>query len=150
MADRIPETLRKKISDRLSFYEDLGIGLFYQDRNASPRGVPVAVASSPGITAEEEPILPKTLHKQQTQKAVPGAAPALSPLAIGRPAASKIARLPVPAGPSLFEVVDKVADDTLLKIREDLGDCTRSRLHNGRNKLVFVDGNPNAELVFVG
>ncbi len=150
MADCIPETLRKKLSDRLSFYEDLGIGLFYKDRNASPRGVPVAVASSPGVAVEEEPILPKCPHKQEPQKGVAGAAPALSPLAIARPTASKIALLPVAAGPSLFEVVDKVADDTLLKIREDLGDCTRCRLHKGRNKLVFGDGNPKAELVFVG
>ncbi len=150
MADRIAETLQKKISDRLSFYEDLGIGLFYKDRNACRRGVPVAVASSPGVTVEEQPILPQPLHKQEPQKAVPGAAAAISPLAIARPAASKIAPLPVPAGPSLFEVADKIADDTLLKIREDLGDCTRCRLHKGRNKLVFGDGNPKAELVFVG
>jgi len=28
MAERIPEPLQKKLSDRLAFYEDLGIGLF--------------------------------------------------------------------------------------------------------------------------
>jgi uracil-DNA glycosylase family 4 len=55
-----------------------------------------------------------------------------------------------PSGPSLFDVVDKVQGDTLLKIREDLGDCTRCRLHKGRNKLVFGDGSAKAELVFVG
>jgi DNA polymerase len=55
-----------------------------------------------------------------------------------------------PSGPSLFEAVEKVKDDSLLKIREDLGDCTRCKLHKGRNKLVFGDGNPKAELVFVG
>ncbi len=41
-------------------------------------------------------------------------------------------------------------DDTLLKIREDIGDCTRCKLHKGRNKIVFGDGNPKAKLVFVG
>ena len=41
-------------------------------------------------------------------------------------------------------------DDTLDKIRADLGDCTRCRLHQGRNKLVFGAGNPQARLVFVG
>ena len=55
-----------------------------------------------------------------------------------------------PPGQSLFEAVDKVEDDTLLKIREDLGDCTRCKLHKGRNKIVFGDGNPKAQLVFVG
>lgn len=35
-------------------------------------------------------------------------------------------------------------------IREDLGDCTRCRLHQGRTNLVFGVGNVNAELMFVG
>jgi uracil-DNA glycosylase len=57
----------------------------------------------------------------------------------------------VPASvPSLFASVDKVTDDTLLKIREDIGDCTRCKLHKGRNKIVFGDGNPKARLVFIG
>ena len=40
--------------------------------------------------------------------------------------------------------------DTLLKILEDIGDCRRCRLHEGRNKLVFGVGNEQAKLVFVG
>ncbi|HKW74733.1 MAG TPA: uracil-DNA glycosylase [Terriglobales bacterium] len=35
-------------------------------------------------------------------------------------------------------------------IREDIGDCTRCRLHKGRTNLVFGVGNVNAELMFVG
>ena len=58
--------------------------------------------------------------------------------------------LAVPASASLFEAMNKVADDSLLKIRTDLGDCTRCKLHRGRTNLVFGDGNPKAELVFVG
>src|SRR2546427_6857888 len=54
------------------------------------------------------------------------------------------------AGPSLFEAVNKIANDTLPRVREDLGECTRCKLHKGRNKIVFGDGNPKAELVFVG
>ena len=46
--------------------------------------------------------------------------------------------------------MDKIADDTLLKIREDLGECTRCKLHGTRHTIVFGDGNPKAELVFVG
>ncbi|HUL15812.1 MAG TPA: uracil-DNA glycosylase [Terriglobales bacterium] len=64
--------------------------------------------------------------------------------------AQKHVPLPAPAGPSLFESVDKIAGDTLLKIREDLGDCTRCKLHKARHTIVFGDGNPKAELVFVG
>jgi uracil-DNA glycosylase len=39
---------------------------------------------------------------------------------------------------------------TLPQIREELGECTRCKLHTGRTQLVFGVGNPNAELVFVG
>src|SRR5438128_1096723 len=42
------------------------------------------------------------------------------------------------------------AGDTLERIREDIGECTRCRLHQGRNKLVFGVGDPKAKLVFVG
>jgi uracil-DNA glycosylase family 4 len=35
-------------------------------------------------------------------------------------------------------------------IREDIGDCTRCRLHKGRTKLVFGVGNVNADIMFVG
>ncbi len=36
-------------------------------------------------------------------------------------------------------------------IREEIGDCTRCRLHKqGRKQIVFGVGNPNAELMFIG
>ena len=41
-------------------------------------------------------------------------------------------------------------NDTLLKVIEDLGDCCRCRLHEGRNKIVFGTGDEQAKLVFVG
>ena len=46
-----------------------------------------------------------------------------------------------------------VADRTtaLRLIREEIGDCTRCRLHKqGRKQIVFGVGNPNAELMFIG
>jgi DNA polymerase len=40
---------------------------------------------------------------------------------------------------------------TLEAVREDLGDCTRCKLHTlGRRQVVFGVGNPKAELMFVG
>jgi uracil-DNA glycosylase len=59
---------------------------------------------------------------------------------------------------SIFEVLttrpeQKSTDPvTALKIiREDLGDCTRCKLHKqGRKQIVFGVGNPQAELMFVG
>src|SRR5580658_10418110 len=41
-------------------------------------------------------------------------------------------------------------NDTLFQILTDLGDCHRCRLGEGRNKIVFGDGNAQAPLVFVG
>ncbi len=39
---------------------------------------------------------------------------------------------------------------TLEQVREELGECTRCRLCQGRNRIVFGDGNPHADLLFVG
>ena len=40
---------------------------------------------------------------------------------------------------------------TLQEIREDIGDCTRCKLHTlGRKQIVFGVGNPNADLMFIG
>jgi uracil-DNA glycosylase family 4 len=45
--------------------------------------------------------------------------------------------------------VDQAA--RLIAIREDLGPCTRCKLHKqGRKQIVFGVGNPNADLMFVG
>jgi DNA polymerase len=41
--------------------------------------------------------------------------------------------------------------DALIAIRENLGECTRCKLHTlGRRQIVFGVGNPNADLMFVG
>jgi uracil-DNA glycosylase family 4 len=41
--------------------------------------------------------------------------------------------------------------NALRLIREDIGDCTRCRLHKqGRKQIVFGVGDPNAELMFIG
>jgi uracil-DNA glycosylase family 4 len=138
MPERFPASLQQKIEDRLRYYEDLGIRLFYTDRGPGAGLVahePVASAASPTHVIEEI-ALPKLTPKPAPLKATLVAAH--PPLVVA------------PTGPSLFEVVDKVKDDTLLKIREDLGDCTRCKLHKGRNKIVFGDGSPKAQLVFVG
>src|SRR5581483_7317850 len=64
------------------------------------------------------------------------------------------AREPVPKPPESIVNISlpglAPAGDTLARILEDIGDCTRCRLHKGRNKLVFGTGSPEAKLVFVG
>jgi DNA polymerase len=137
MAERITESLQQKLSERLSYYEDIGIRLFYRDRSTGAIAQSPAVTVSPSEIQEEKTTLAKTVRKPEPYKLMPVTA-------------RKIDVLPVPAGPSLFESAEKIADDSLLKIQTDLGDCTRCKLHKGRNKIVFGDGNPKAELVFVG
>ncbi len=39
---------------------------------------------------------------------------------------------------------------TLTEVREELGECTRCKLHPHRTQIVFGVGNPKARLVFVG
>ena len=146
MAERISETLQKKVSERLSFYDDLGIQLFYRDRGAAffkdsgqPLEMPATARfSSPNIQKEE------TLAKPAGKPPLRITAPVVTAVS------PKIPSLPVAAGPSLFETVDKIVGDTLLKVREDLGECTRCKLHSTRHTIVFGDGSPKAELVFVG
>jgi len=151
MSERLPEALQKKLTERLSLYEDLGIRLFYKDRGGShAQSAFTSIADSleasvPPKIYYEDAALPKTVRKPESSRA---AQPA--PRAMPAQVAPKSNPLPVPEGPSLFEAFYKVPGDTLLKIRADLGECTRCRLHKTRNTIVFGDGNPNAELVFVG
>jgi uracil-DNA glycosylase len=41
-------------------------------------------------------------------------------------------------------------NDSLFRILEDIGDCRRCRLHEGRSKIVFGVGQESSPLVFVG
>jgi len=55
---------------------------------------------------------------------------------------------PAPASPLVPSL--QPVHDNLLKISEDIGDCKRCRLHEGRNRIVFGTGAEQARLVFVG
>jgi uracil-DNA glycosylase family 4 len=55
------------------------------------------------------------------------------------------------SSPKSVPVLLKSAHDVLVDIRNDLGDCTRCKLHGlGRRQIVFGVGNPDADLMFVG
>jgi uracil-DNA glycosylase family 4 len=59
---------------------------------------------------------------------------------------------PAAASPPVVTELPALAPegDTLFQILNDIGDCRRCRLHEGRNKIVFGVGNEHAPLVFVG
>jgi uracil-DNA glycosylase family 4 len=136
MTGRADKELRPQISDRLQYYQDLGIKLFYKDRVA--RGTapaePLSAAAQPAVMAPPRKAPASLMGKTS---AAAKAAPAPEPL-------------PVAPGITLFEAADRVENDSLEKIREEIGDCRRCRLCERRNTIVFGDGNPRAELMFIG
>jgi DNA polymerase len=132
MPDSLDATLKEKISQRLAFYEDLGLGPFYRDRRSPKKQLSTfSVQSSSAPT--EEPVLPKAAPKATA-----------APNVVSNPV------LPVATSPSLFAAAGKIPGETLLGVRDDLGECTRCKLHKTRNKIVFGDGSAKAQLVFVG
>ncbi len=64
-------------------------------------------------------------------------------LFVDPPPAGEAAQMPAPA--------DSADPSRQLQvIQDDIGDCTRCRLHQGRHSIVFGSGNPQAKVVFVG
>lgn len=145
MPERAPDSLQDKIEERLRYYEDLGIRLFYRDRRSSATSM-LSLDSEPVVAAPtsiEEISLPKTAPKPVAFKPESKISAAPEVVLQGQLSAKS-------ATTSIFEHVEKTKDDSLLTIRADIGDCTRCKLHKGRHKIVFGDGNPKAQLVFVG
>ena len=127
MPPALDDHLRRALADRLRYYHELGIYDFY-------RREPAAVAVSE--------LVPASIQSETREEM----------------AARKSAAVVTVADENIFEVLtpkpehsaaDPVA--ALKLIREDLGDCTRCKLHKqGRKQIVFGVGNPHAELMFVG
>ena len=46
--------------------------------------------------------------------------------------------------------VFRSAAEALARVREEIGDCTRCKLHQGRTQVVFGVGSPEAEIMFIG
>jgi len=116
----IDAALCRALTDRVRYYNDLGIYDFYRRpvarENSEEAANRVALAPSPALLiVEPQSAQEESLSKPKSQAVVSDHATAL--------------RL----------------------IREDLGDCTRCRLHKqGRKQIVFGVGNPNADLMFIG
>jgi uracil-DNA glycosylase len=127
MPGRLPENLRQKLSDRLRYYQDIGIREFFRNRVGAALENSQLEVAAPHVSAASY---------EGTQKMIDPPAP-LKPLS--RPSAA----------PDLF-ALPTILDGTLEDIRADIGDCIRCKLHKGRNKIVFGDGSPQAKLLFVG
>ena len=111
----------------LEFYQDLGIKSIYR------RGSQLTAAPAPA--AEPEPIF---------------SFDDLPPLPPRTARASPPAPRQTPT-PAMIDLIPLAPEnDSLERISNDIGDCKRCRLCEGRNKIVFGAGNGNSSLVFVG
>jgi DNA polymerase len=134
---------RARLESWLQYAEDLHLGPFYGDRIPSHHLQKAPAEES----VESDNGVAKPEVRPPTVATVPRPAPSPVPRAAQKPA-SPPAFVPAVTGPSLFD--ERVEGDTLERIREEIGDCKRCKLHKSRMNIVFGAGNPKAELVFVG
>ncbi len=123
--------VRRALADRIRYYNELGIYDFYRRE-----GQPVSDVL-PAIALESEPNAADLREEMSPRKSA----------AVAKPVAEYLLQVLTPKPEQ--DVTDPVA--ALKMIREDLGDCTRCKLHQqGRKQIVFGVGNPHADLMFVG
>jgi uracil-DNA glycosylase len=141
MPPTLDPELRRALAERVRFCHEMGIYDFYRREQL--------IAPSPEATLATAEGVSKTLYS--TPPSI------LQPELREEMTARKSAIVPATAEDNIFEIATPkpeygVADPAaaLMLIREDLGDCTRCKLHKGRTKIVFGVGNPRAELMFVG
>jgi uracil-DNA glycosylase len=137
MPHTLDPVLRRALAERVRYYNELGIYDFYQRGPAVQESAVSAAAGIAPLLASSTALQSETREEMAARKS-----------AVVAPVAAEdilTAHTPRPE--------DGVADPvTALKIiREDLGECTRCKLHKqGRKQIVFGVGNPRAELMFVG
>jgi len=134
MSAPLSPQLREMLADRLSFYEDIGIRLFFRrSPGASPAAAPTVFESPADFPS---PAFPEKEEEPLAKRSAAPASPKSNPIV-------------APPAESLFAA--PILNDTLDKIRADIGpDCRLCRLCEKRNKIVFGDGHPSAKLLFVG
>jgi uracil-DNA glycosylase len=127
--------LRRALAERVRYCHEMGIYDFYRRGPRTSESVPVASAIA------EFDDLSSTFQELREEM------PAKKSAAVAK--VSNESSLPVLISHAEQSVTDPVA--ALKLIREDLGDCTRCKLHKqGRKQIVFGVGNPSADLMFVG
>ena len=150
------ERLHKDLANWLEFYRELGIEEFY--RRASGSAAPPPPTRDGGLAqrAPSEgaaPLVAASPPRPET-KTVVSPAPVVPPLRVGASQTAVAAPSVRPPAPSLslFETPPPKPSgpETLEQVRAELGDCHRCKLAGGRRTIVFGEGNPHAELVFVG
>lgn len=133
---------RSRLENFFAYANDLGLGPFYVSRDSPP-----SMASAAHFArAQSVPI--EQASASAGQSAGSGRSSPLTAGPTGLRSRPGLHVIQGSSGPSLFE--DRIENDSLERIRQDIGDCTRCKLHKSRTNIVFGVGNPRAELVFVG
>lgn len=129
MPRNLSPEVRRAVTERIRFYNEMGVYDFYRRESSSDAGSPVTVTEG------------------ENQDAASESGEMMSPRKASAAAVEDTFRIIAPNPEQ--GVSDPVR--ALKMIREDLGECTRCALHKqGRKQIVFGVGNPNAELLFVG
>ncbi len=144
---------RKELTAWLEFYQELGIEGFYR-REAGTVETPTSLeASQPAQFTAAPPPKPVSAAEPVRVATPPVATRGIVAPDSG-PRTSDFGHVIRPPAPSLnlFEAppAPRSGPETLAQIREALGDCRRCKLAPTRKTIVFGEGNPHAELVFVG
>jgi uracil-DNA glycosylase family 4 len=139
-------TKLSRVEAWLKYADDLRLGPFFRDRGISGGG---ALSMDARAVAEAAPPAVPAAVAATRSPAKIEAPPIVSPTAAAKKSVASTPFTPIAPTISLFE--EKIENDSLEKIREDIGpDCKRCKLHKARTNIVFGVGNPKAELVFVG
>jgi uracil-DNA glycosylase family 4 len=141
----VDDKLRQQLSDWLGFYRELGVEEFYR-REPGASAMPSDAAAAKSAKAKPLPApLPPVKQTERPAAAPQPKEPSPAPGSISAPG-------PAAQSLSLFEapVAPRRERETLEQILSDLGDCHRCKLAQWRKTIVFGQGNPHAELVFVG
>jgi DNA polymerase len=159
---RLSPEIEELVQARIRYYRDLGVYDFYRHGEPDPAALqaeaetPALEAHNPEAPVPEAPI-PES-HTQQTgmltevRASLEASAPSLQNSSLDTETVIP-ARRPLTPPPALVpEIVPAAGRVAALEaIRTEIGDCTRCPLaFQGRHKIVFADGDPNARLMFVG
>jgi uracil-DNA glycosylase len=140
----------QELAARLEFYRELGIYDFYRRGNESAIAPMVEeTARQSQRTVFHAPESPAADEQPAPVNAATIANSAIEEKII--PARTLVSDQPVVPLLSFGPVLPPEQRPAALEtVRELLGECQRCRLAQGRNKLVFGVGDPNAQLMFVG
>lgn len=150
--DELRELIRQA-REHLRYYCEMGITHLNEPPNVAPVSDSAQSGQPSSNRRADSPAPSVRINKVLTPE--PKAAPPVKSQLQAAPMTKSIDK-ETNIAPSLFGELavpaaeEQFANETLEEIRAEMGDCRRCKLWKTRTKLVFGEGNPKAELMFVG